>query len=427
MNYAVTVTRLAALLPKKIACSVSGNRDWLWEYRFNAVFRRSRILSNVNNVRHSRGRKRALLVYIVEPFLTRTFSERFVSHTNYWRCRAIASTLGELGYVVDVMGHADYRSTPRSDYDLLFGFGRAEELAQKFPPTTVKIRLATGSEATFHNRREQERAEQVSQRRGCSLQAVRHSPDNSELIRHFDAIACLGNDATAATYRPFFDGRILCFNNHGYDHLMGLPQDKDFRKARRNFLYFAGNGQILNGLDLLLEVFAQKPDLNLYVCGPFRREVAFEQCFHHELYETPNIYPIGWVVVGSSEYLALVRECGTVIVPICSGASHGSVVVCMANGLIPVVTKEAGIDTGDFGITLPSYEIDDIDSAVDWISRQSAAWHEHMSRRVLHAARQDFSQAAFSRRIRNILTRVIELKSGAEHTKATVPAQFVCH
>lgn len=411
MSWFFQPVHLLALLPGYIVCRITGRRHWRCEYEFNKLFRGSRIVANVNNERNATGLKRALLVYIVGPFLIDGCSDRLVAHTNVWRSREIANALGELGYVVDAMDYNDYHSKVSTDYDLLLGFGRAEELAKQVPQQSTKIRLATGSEANFHNQRERERVHEVNKRRGCRLQAVRRNPDKSAFIRYFDAVACLGNEATAATYRPFFEGKIHCFNNHGYDHLMSMPEGKDFRESRRNFLYFAGGGQVLNGLDLLLEVFALRPHLSLYVCGPFANEASFVECFRKELYETPNIFPIGWVAVGSSEYSDLVRRCGMVIAPICSGASHGSVVVCMGKGLVPLVTKEAGIDTDGLGITLPSFRIEDIASAVDWISTQPPSWHEEMSRGVLCAAGRDFSQAAFSKRFREILSEVIRDKT----------------
>ena len=75
--------------------------------------------------------------------------------------------------------------------------------------------------------------------------------------------------------------------------------------------------------------------------------------------------------------------------------------------LIPIVSKEAGIDTADFGITLLSISTKDIAKTVDWIASQPASWHEEMTHKVLDAARLDFRQAAFSKRFREILTEVI--------------------
>lgn len=373
--------------------------------RYKKLFDKKKIL-NVNK-ELNKNKKKALLIYLTHPFKINTEYKSFVSHTNYWRNIEIAKIIGEFGYIVDVMDFNDFKSKVKPDYDLLIGFGRADDLAQCFPQQTIKLFLGTGSEPNFQNQREKERVEELNRRRSCNLEPVRLTPYvDSENFRYYDALLCLGNATTADTYRPFFDKEIYLWNNHSYDHWMRLPESKNFEESRRNFMYFAGSGQVLNGLDLLLEVFVSKPNLNLYVCGPFEKESSFVACFRRELYETPNIFPIGWVGVGSSEYFDVIRKCGMVIVPICAGAGHGAVTVCMGNGLIPIVTKEAGIDTDGFGITLPSYKIENIAAAVDWISSQPAEWHEETAHKVLDATRRDFSQAAFSRRFQEILREV---------------------
>ena len=379
-----------------------------WEYEYNQLVFGSKVLHNVNYAESKTRQKRALVVYTVSPFLIDQQSNAFRAHTNRWRSVEIAKILDEFGYTVDVMDFDDHNSRVEDDYDLLLGFGRADDLAQRFPQRTVKLLLGTGSEANFQNQRERERVAEINRKRNCGLVPVRLTPYTcSQNLRYYDALVCLGSATTAATFRPFFDGRILLFNNHGYNKWMGLPEDKNFEESRYNFLYFAGSGQVLNGLDLLLELFAKTPHLNLHVCGPFETEPAFVACFRKELYETPNIYPVGWVNVGAPEYWAMVRRCGMVIVPICSGAGHGAVTVCMGNGLIPIITGEAGIDIGGLGVTLSSYGIDDIAAAIDWVSGQPAEWHAATSRQIVEMARREFSQEAFSRRFREILDEVL--------------------
>ena len=48
------------------------------------------------------------------------------------------------------------------------------------------------------------------------------------------------------------------------------------------------------------------------------------------------------------------------ILPSCSEGSPGTVVDSMQQGLIPVLTKEAGIDVAGFGYILDNYKIDTI-------------------------------------------------------------------
>ncbi|MEW5957809.1 MAG: glycosyltransferase [Chloroflexota bacterium] len=384
-------------------------------------FRDERILYNVNRAPQTASSRRALLAYIIRPFRLKPESEEFVAHQNNWAAMEIARLLGELGYIVDVINWNNHTTPIRYNYDLVIGFGRAEELARELPSSTVKIFLSTGSQVNFTRQRLSERLADIRRWRGCELQPVRTAPDRAEYLPYFDAIAAIGNTVTVETYRPYFSGKIYTWNNHGYDQWIGIPPGKNFEESRRNFLYFASSGQVLVGLDLVLEVFAKRPHLRLFVCGPFAQETDFVQCFYKELYETPNIMPVGWVVVGSEKYFELTRQCGMTIFPICAGGSPGSVITCMSQGLIPVVSKEAGMDTNDFGITLPSIRIEDIKQAVDWISNQPAEWHEATNHKVLEASRRDFSQAAFTKRFHEILVSIIEDKVADVSSSDKVP------
>jgi len=372
-------------------------------------FRERRLLVNVNHVSQVKELPRALLVYITRPFLIDRNSSRFLAHQNNWCAVEIARLLGELGYVVDVINYDDYTTKISNSYNLLIGSGLADDLTKRFPPQTIKIHLALGSQVGFMNHKIQERVAEIYQKRGCKLQPIRS--DESENLTGFDAIACIGNEVVASTFRPYFKGKIYSWNNHGYDQWFGLPDGKSFTESRQNFLYFASAGQVLIGLDLILEVFVQRPHLNLFVCGPFAQETDFVECFHKEIYETPNITPVGWVKVGTQKYFELVKKCGCSVFPISAGGSPGSVVVTMGQGLIPIVSKESGITTEDFGITLPANTTEEIGKAVDWVSSQSAQWHEETTHKVLKASQQDFSQVAFTKRFREILISVIKDKS----------------
>jgi hypothetical protein len=129
-------------------------------------------------------------------------------------------------------------------------------------------------------------------------------------------------------------------------------------------LFFASSGQVGKGLDLLLEIFPRHPDLNLNICSSFKYEKDFCKCFHNELFKTDNIHPIGRILVNSYEYENLMRKCVFCILPSCSEGQAGSVVQCMASGLIPVVTKETGIDTENFGFTFRNDSIEEIEHTI---------------------------------------------------------------
>lgn len=392
---------------KLLLCKVNRRNTRWWRYKFyHLICNSSILLSNVNNAKHRP--RHALLCYIALPFLIERDSNQFIKHTNRWDALEIAKILDELGFTVDVMDHDDVKTQVRKKYDLLIGFGRADKLAQELPTSTIKIFLGTGSEPTDRDRCIQERTKDVSSKRNCTLKVYRTNPYPAENLKYYDVLACLGTEeATIPTYRRFFDKKIFCWPNHAYDQWIGIPAGKDFTQSRYNYLYFGTSGQILCGLDLLLEVFAKKPHLNLYVCGPFEKEKDFVKCFHSELYETPNIHPIGWVTLGSPQHRDLILKCGMVIAPMCPVIAHGSILVCMGNGLIPVVTRHAaGIDTDILGTTIPSLNTTQIGAVVEHVSNQPVVWHETISQQMISIVRSEFSQAAFSTKFKSILSEV---------------------
>jgi glycosyltransferase involved in cell wall biosynthesis len=161
------------------------------------------------------------------------------------------------------------------------------------------------------------------------------------------------------------------------------------------------------GLDLLLEIFPKHPELHLYICSEYEKEEDFCACYHKELYETPNIHPIGWVAVNGPEYYELVKKCAFVIHPTCSEGQPGSVVQCMHSGLIPLVTREAGIDTEDFGITFTDDSLEEIERVILEVSEKPESWHRERSIRTRRVSEEKYSEDAFMNRWRDILTEIL--------------------
>ncbi len=373
-------------------------------YRIIKKLLRKQILLNVNNKRHE---KRALLIYLTMPFNINNESETFKMHTNYWRNTEIARVLDTFGYTVDVVNHNEANFQPKKNYALVLGLGKLfEQMVRQLPDRTKKIYISTGSEANFFNSTLKKRIDKINNQSSCKLTQVRINYDDSSILKKVDSIICLGTEFTADTYRQYFKKKIYCFNNHGYDKSAFFSTDKNYEDSRKNFLFISGSGKILNGLDLLLTIFKKKTDLHLYIGGSFNGEEDFVHCYKEELYNTPNIHAEGWLSIGSKKFNSIIAKCSTIIVPICAGASHGSVVNCMNYGLIPVVTKEAGIDVEDFGIALPSYEVEDIEKTVDWISNQPVEWHQKMSEKTFAVSKRKFSQKAFTKRLTEILKEI---------------------
>jgi glycosyltransferase involved in cell wall biosynthesis len=362
---------------------------------------------NVNDVEAPAQKKAALLIYLARAFRFAEDDPAFLRHQNVRQCRQIAQLLGDLGYVVDVVDRRDESFVPGRTYDLVI----SERLDWKgmdrhFGPDARTLFLATTMSHHTHNRNLKRRHDRLARRRPCTVHPQRIYREVMPAVRGADAIAGFGNEFILRTWRGQFDGPLYPFNNYGFQDAAIDESGRDFAQARRHFLYFASRTQVQKGLDLLLEVFPRVPDLHLWVCSPFAREEDFCACYRAELHETPNIHAVGWVGVADPEFAEIVRRCACVIHPTCSEGQPGSVVHCMHQGLIPLVTPEAGIDTGDFGITLPSDDVAAIERLVVDVSRRPESWHAEQSRRTRAAAQRDYSEGAFLARWREILTSV---------------------
>lgn len=353
-------------------------------------------------------KKKALLIYLVEPFLIKAHHRRFRSHQNLSQCRQIAQAISEFGFTVDVVDVADRKFCDYSSYDLIVSHRVAlNEPKSAFKPGAKKIYLNTGMNHITHNNNTYLRYSNLRERRQCNLKVRRLVDEVMPFVMGADAIIGFGNDYTMGTWQKFFNGPIYTFNNYGFAGTEFSTHNKNYGKSRKNFLFFASYSQVGKGLDLLLEIFPRHPELNLYICSNYEAEKDFCDCYKQELFHSENIFPMGWVKINSSTYRELTRKCTFIILPTCSDASAGSVVQCMHTGLIPIVTREAGIDTDDFGITLEDDRISTIEKTILEVS----AWPEKKIRehsvKTVSDAKNKFSESAFEKRIRQILSTIL--------------------
>jgi glycosyltransferase involved in cell wall biosynthesis len=349
---------------------------------------------------------RALLVYLVAPFRGQRGAES--QHQNARQNLDIARSLDAHGYVIDVANWDDLAIEPEYSYDLLIGVGiGTERLAQSMSDDTTKVYVGTGTDPSFNNQAEWDRIRRVEERRGCRLQPRRLAKFRSASLQYFDAIAGFGNAFTEQTYRPHFQGPVYMFRNYEQESVPHATRRAE--PARRHFLYMASGGQVHKGLDLLLDAFAQRPDLHLHVCGAFLREGDFLRCYWRELFALDNVHPVGWVDTNSDLFERLASQCAYVIIPSCAEGQIGSVVTCMHAGLIPVVTPACGLDVEDAGTILDDDSVDTIAATVADLADRPSAEVNDRSRHVLQMARSEYDRATFQRRWHQIVGAIEEL------------------
>jgi glycosyltransferase involved in cell wall biosynthesis len=260
----------------------------------------------------------------------------------------------------------------------------------------------------YHNFAQLQRLRQLQARRGISLMPYRLQEPHLG-IEYADAATTLGNDFTISTYeyarKPIL--RVPISTTRTLD----WPENKDFDKSRKTFLWFGSSGFIHKGLDLVLEAFAAMPDYQLIVCGPVEHEKEFVAAFRKELFDTPNISTRGWIDVESPEFTQIVDNCIAVISPSCCESGGGAAIVCMHAGLIPIVSREASVDVGDsYGILLKESSVDQVKSAARQVSELSTERLTTMSRNAWEHARAEHTREKYSHVYRNIINNLLETR-----------------
>lgn len=374
------------------------------------AIRRLRGYPVVSDVNHSAGkvrRQRALLVYLTEPFLLKETDPIFYWHQNFRQSRQIAAMLDEFGYRVDVADIRTRRFPASAAYDLLISHnGQLGDSSRLLRPRGQRIYLSTGMGHRTYNRNIRRRYAELTGRRGCLLQLRQLNEEQLPFLAEADAIVGFGCERTRESWRSEFPGPIWSFPNYAFREMKYVHRESDFDGLRCNFLFFASWNQVGKGLDLLLEVFAKHPQLHLYICSSFKKEADFCRCYRRELFATPNIHPLGLVRAHSEGFYRIARQCAFVILPTAAESQVGSVLQCMAAGLIPITSAEAGIDMEDFGFDLGNCRIREIATVVSLAAGLSAGELQERSAKAHAVCTKKYSEEAFETKWREILAAI---------------------
>ena len=127
-----------------------------------------------------------------------------------------------------------------------------------------------------------------------------------------------------------------------------MPFKLKSKKSLNNFICFAGNGFIVKGVDLVVDIFLELPHFNLEIYGPNTDSLFFDH-YSDKINNSPNIKYRGFIDVSSKEFENVCKRNSFQIFLSCSEGMATSVLTCMRYGIIPIVTYETSIDVDKFG------------------------------------------------------------------------------
>lgn len=342
-----------------------------------------------------------LISYIIESFTTDPNHPVFRSHTHYWETRQMVNTFLELGYAVDLISYRNTSFRPQRNYDF-FVSARTnfDRIAALLNDSCVKVVHLDTAHWITNNYNAYGRLSDLVQRRNVALTGSIRLIEHNSAIENADLATILGNTFTIESYayanKPVY--RIPISSPVAYDW-----QERDISAIRNNYLWFGSSGFVHKGLDLALELFADLPDHQLFVCGPFDMEKAFLQEFHRELFETENIHPVGWVDVNDVKFKEILDRCLGIIYPSCAEGGGGSVITCMHAGVIPVASYQASVDIKDNGIILQDSSPAEMRKQVTTLSSLPARELEDMSRETWEFASSVHSKASFAEKYKEFV------------------------
>jgi glycosyltransferase involved in cell wall biosynthesis len=347
------------------------------------------------------GNKPGLLMYLSPPLTWRKSDPRFNWHENQKQSVELAMLLKDEGFSVDVVDFRDCKFKPDKEYELFIGHP-GENARRIMPMLTAhkKICLEPGQFGPAANQKITERFNAMCKRRSVTMPPELHNGNELEDYLQYDAVACFGNSVTAASYASV-PVPVFTFPNYPNQQIHHI--ERDFSAAKNRFLYIAAGHHVRKGLDLLLEVFSTRPEIDLFICGkiPEWMRDVFSKEFAEE-----NIHYLGTVDLSSRKFSKLAEQCAFYISPTCAEGMQGGALNAMASGMIPIVSRQVGMDLPSGGIEIEENSLNKVTKAVDAALSIPVEKLPALSKNGSEIIQTSYTPATFTSRWREIIKTV---------------------
>jgi hypothetical protein len=118
-------------------------------------------------------------------------------------------------------------------------------------------------------------------------------------------VIVLGNDFVLKTYTDYDTEKSERYKNLNafyYDINNTDLNKKNFKEAKKHFLWFGSTGSLHKGLDILIEIFSNRNDIILHICGMNKNENNFIKFYEQNFNKCKNIINHGFVKIKSKNF-----------------------------------------------------------------------------------------------------------------------------
>jgi len=382
-------------------------KDRIWSYSKDRFYpnriKDSPLIKNINY--DILGYQKRALVCYSPHYYFQDIDIQTLGRTIPFEIFKLIKILSELGFCIDIISVNDIRALDyvgSVDYSLIFGFGETFFKITQLQPKAKSIFYVTENHPEFSLREETKRLDYYYERhkRKASIERSGRFYRVEHVAVKYDHVITLGEaEQFAGQYEKPYSLFPTGFLNSRF-----VNKPKDHYVTRRHFLWLGSSAVIHKGLDLLIDIFRERNDITLHICGlnpKSRRLLAVPQ--------KNNIIDYGFVNINSEQFLKIVDACSFSILPSCSEGMATSITTSMLHGLIPIVMKDAGFNRlENYAIFLDSFKIDYLNEMFSRLVEYEMTDLGIFSEQVRVFASENFNPAAYEERLRSILIETIK-------------------
>ena len=284
-------------------------------------------------------------------------------------------------------------------YNCIIGLGDVFKYACEVNKKSKHIMYLTESSPRFSYKQEMERVKYYNERHRKKISITRSNMFYKD--SHFEDInnlILIGNEHTKSTY-DYLEKKIFTIDATGLKN-NNFKNKRNINESKLNFLWFGSYGAIHKGLDILVDIFMNNPNINLYIAGLRKEEEKYIKL------GAKNIYNIGFVNINSEKFNDLMNKCSFVVLPSCSEGMATSVLTCMNHGLIPLVTKECGISL-DKEFLFKDYRINTVEEKINLWSKKSNEEILNLHKNIELYSLEKYGTESYYEKFSEIMSKII--------------------